>query len=150
MRIDEAEEVPLGVEQPPVPEPLGVQHPNVGTAIGNGMGTASQRPQTKRTRTSRPGVGRQHANRSSGVSDEDNTQQEPASPSSAWRPDVLQENKARCLRDVRQAGKSYEVLFEVVESCSDPGQRRALINDVVAECRRFRKADLIARLEALL
>lgn len=57
--------------------------------------------------------------------------------------------KAQCFKEIRQPGRKYEKLLAMVGNVEVPADKQKLVKDLIAECKRYRKAELIGKLEAL-
>ena len=57
--------------------------------------------------------------------------------------------KAQCIKEVRRPGRNYDALLGLVQSVGVKEDRRKLVEELTAECKRHRKVDLILKLQAL-
>lgn len=62
----------------------------------------------------------------------------------------LEHIKSQCFKLIRQPGKVYNKLRTLLETVQDSGRRSKMVRQLITECKRFRKNDLISELEALI
>jgi len=72
-----------------------------------------------------------------------------SSSSSSSTPQNVAAIKAQCFKEIRQPGRKYEKLLAMVGNVEVPADKQKLVKDLIAECKRYRKAELIGKLEAL-
>ena len=69
--------------------------------------------------------------------------------SSGVGPGIPPALKAQCIKEVRRPGRNYDALLGLVKSIGVKDDRRKLVDELTAECKRHRKVDLILKLQAL-
>ena len=56
----------------------------------------------------------------------------------------------KCFKLLRQPGRNYDELFQIIDGVAEVERRKQLVKDVINECKRFRKTELSTKLEVLL
>lgn len=54
-----------------------------------------------------------------------------------------------CLKEIRKPGRNYETILSLVQSVTAKDERRALVDELIMECKRHRKTELISKLQTL-